>query len=65
MTPAQRHRCMSRIRSKDTTPEKRVRQVEDALHDNYLCTFSHKAKPYILVDEENLPMAAEDNIGYN
>lgn len=26
MTPAQRHYCMSRIRSKDTTPEKRVRQ---------------------------------------
>ena len=26
MTPQQRHYCMSRIRSKDTTPEKRVRQ---------------------------------------
>ena len=25
MTPAQRHDCMSRIRSKDTTPEKTVR----------------------------------------
>lgn len=26
MTPQQRHYCMSHIRSKDTTPEKRVRQ---------------------------------------
>lgn len=26
LTPAQRHYCMSRIRSKDTTPEKKVRQ---------------------------------------
>ena len=26
MTPIQRHYCMSRIRSKDTTPEKRVRK---------------------------------------
>ena len=26
MTPQQRHYCMSRIHSKDTTPEKRVRQ---------------------------------------
>ena len=26
MTPQQRHYCMSRIRSKDTTPEKRVRR---------------------------------------
>lgn len=42
MTPAQRHRCMSNLR-----------------------TFSHKAKTYILVDEENLPLAAEDTIEYN
>ena len=40
--------------------ENTMRQVEIALHDNYLRTFSRKAKPYILVDEENLPMAAED-----
>lgn len=45
--------------------EDTMRQVEVALQDNYLRTFSHKAKPYILVDEENLPMAAEDNIEYN
>ena len=40
--------------------EKTMRQVEVALHDYYLRTFSRKAKPYILVDEEDLPMAAED-----
>ena len=40
--------------------ENTMRQVEVALHDYYLRTFSRKAKPYILVDEENLPMAAED-----
>lgn len=45
--------------------EDTMRQVEVALQDNYLRTFSHKAKTYILVDEENLPMAAEDNIEYN
>ena len=45
--------------------EDTMRQVEVALQDNYLRTFSHKAKTYILVDEENLPMAAEDTIEYN
>ena len=40
--------------------EKTMRQVEVALHDYYLRTFSRKAKPYILVDEENMPIAAED-----
>ena len=40
--------------------EKTMRQVEMALQDYYLRTFSRKAKPYILVDEEDLPMAAED-----
>ena len=45
--------------------EDTMRQVEVALQDHYLRTFSRKAKTYILVDEENLPMAAEDNIEYN
>ena len=45
--------------------EQTMHEVEVALQDNYLRTFSHKAKSYILVDEENLPMAAEDNIEYN
>ena len=45
--------------------EDTMRQVEVALQDNYLRTFSHKTKTYILVDEENLPMAAEDTIEYN
>jgi len=40
--------------------ENTMQQVEVALHDYYLRTFSRKAKPYILVDEDNLPMAAED-----
>ncbi|MCL1920107.1 MAG: very short patch repair endonuclease [Kiritimatiellaeota bacterium] len=31
MTPEQRHRCMSRIRSKDTKPEQVVRQMLHAL----------------------------------
>ena len=31
MTPEQRHRCMSRIRSKDTKPEQAVRQMLHAL----------------------------------
>ena len=45
--------------------EDTMRQVEVALQDNYLRTFSHKAKTYILVDEENMPLAAEDTIEYN
>ena len=40
--------------------ENTMRQVEVALHDYYLRTFSRKAKPYIMVDEENMPIAAED-----
>ena len=44
--------------------ENTMRQVEVALHDYYLRTFSRKAKPYILVDEEDLPMAAEDPAEY-
>ena len=40
--------------------EQTMCQVEIALHDYYLRTFSRKAKPYILVDEENMPIAAED-----
>jgi len=35
MTPAQRHRCMSRIRSKDTGPEWRVRRMVHALGLRY------------------------------
>ena len=30
------------------------------LHDYYLRTFSRKSKTYIHIDEESLPMAAED-----
>ena len=41
--------------------ENTMREVEVALHDYYLRTFSRKAKPYIHIEEEEiLPMAAED-----
>lgn len=35
MTPEQRHRCMSRIRSKDTGPEWRVRRMVHAMGFRY------------------------------
>ena len=41
--------------------EQTMREVEVALQDYYLRTFSRKAKPYIHIDEEEmLPMAAEE-----
>ena len=41
--------------------EQTMREVEVALQDYYLRTFSRKAKPYIHIDEEEmLPMVAED-----
>ncbi|MBP5496940.1 MAG: very short patch repair endonuclease [Bacteroidales bacterium] len=40
--------------------EQTMLQVEVQLHDYYLRTFSRKSKTYIHIEEENLPMAAED-----
>lgn len=41
--------------------EQTMREVEVALQDNFLRTFSRKAKPYIHIDEEeSLPMVAEE-----
>ena len=45
--------------------EQTMREVEVALQDYYLRTFSRKAKPYIHIDEEEmLPMAAEELAEY-
>ena len=45
--------------------EQTMREVEVALQDNFLRTFSRKAKPYIHIDEEeSLPMVAEDLADY-
>ena len=35
-------------------------QVEIQLHDYYLATFNHRSKTYIHIEEENLPMVAEE-----
>lgn len=40
--------------------EQTMLQVEVQLHDYYLRTFSRKSKNYIHIEEDNLPMAAED-----
>ena len=40
--------------------EQTMLQVEVQLHDYYLRTFSHKSKTYIHIEEESLPMVAED-----
>ena len=40
--------------------EETMLQVEVQLHDYYLRTFSRKSKTYIHIEEESLPMAAED-----
>ena len=40
MTPEQRHRCMSHIRSKDTKPELTVNRVRD----QYTSTVLHHEK---------------------
>ena len=40
--------------------EQTMLEVEVQLHDYYLRTFSHRSKTYINIEEENLPMAAED-----
>ena len=40
--------------------EKTMLQVEIQLHDYYLATFNHRSKTYIHIEEENLPMVAEE-----
>ena len=40
--------------------EQTMLQVEIQLHDYYLATFNHRSKTYIHIEEESLPMAAED-----
>jgi DNA mismatch endonuclease (patch repair protein) len=40
--------------------EQTMLQVEIQLHDFYLKTFNYRAKTYIHIEEENLPMVAED-----
>ena len=40
--------------------EETMLQVEVQLHDYYLRTFSRKSKTYIHIEEESLPMVAED-----
>jgi len=40
--------------------EQTMFQVEIQLHDYYLATFNHRSKTYIHIEEENLPMVAED-----
>jgi DNA mismatch endonuclease (patch repair protein) len=40
--------------------EKTMLQVEIQLHDYYLATFNHRSKTYIHIEEESLPMVAEE-----
>ena len=40
MTPEQRHRCMSHIRSKDTKPELKVRRVKGRVKGTYYVAFN-------------------------
>ena len=40
--------------------EQTMLQVEIQLHDYYLRTFSRKSKTYIHIEDEQLPMAAEE-----
>lgn len=40
--------------------EQTMLQVEIQLHDFYLKTFNYRAKSYIHIEEENLPMVAEE-----
>ena len=40
--------------------EQTMLQVEIQLHDFYLKTFNYRAKTYIHIEEESLPMVAED-----
>ena len=40
--------------------EQTMLQVEIQLHDLYLKTFNYRSKSYIHIEEENLPMVAED-----
>ena len=40
--------------------ERTMREVEVLLHDFYLKTFNYRAKTYIHVEEEPLPMVAEE-----
>ena len=40
--------------------EQTMLQVEIQLHDYYLATFNHRSKSYIHIEDESLPMAAED-----
>ena len=50
MTPEQRHRCMSRIRSKDTKPEQAVRQMLHALGFRFRLHVKHlPGKPDIVL----------------
>jgi DNA mismatch endonuclease (patch repair protein) len=44
--------------------ERTMREVEVLLHDFYLKTFNYRAKTYIHIEEEPLPMAAEEPEGY-
>ena len=44
--------------------ERTMREVEVLLHDFYLKTFNYRAKTYIHIEEETLPMAAEEPEGY-
>ncbi len=45
---------------KPKTLEQTMLQVEQQLLDYYIKTFGHKSRSYIRIDEESLPMAAED-----
>ena len=44
--------------------EQTMLQMEIQLHDFYLKTFNYRAKTYIHIEEEPLPMVAEDPEDY-
>ncbi len=44
--------------------EQTMLQVEIQLHDFYIKTFNHRSKTYIHIEEESLPMVAEESEEY-
>jgi DNA mismatch endonuclease Vsr len=49
---------------KPKTIENTMQQVEIALNDYFIRTFSRNTKPYVSIDEDSLPIAAEDAADY-
>lgn len=72
LTPEQRHRCMSRIRAKDTKPEMMVRRYLHSRGFRYrlnvrrlpgtpdIVLRKYRTAPYATPEEQQIYMAAEE-----